>query len=262
MAYASGTLDYNENHQFNGFFSVHLVFTLTAEVNDAKNKLTVRVTKNKSTWSSGTRNGFGFINFGGLLWEGAAFGQAAKPTNGFRAESYAPVLAQMRSLSGSKIPNDVIYGVYCSDNAAKTYRGTIQTSYSRSWTLTPSDFDSAGNMKPRRIIRYAARWYSDGQYGWPADYAVVNSDTSISIDTDRLHWDYFPFAVRLSGQWKSCNRAGGVSGAGRMDSGRLGRTTLSTTPCHLCSTGAMVAGRGLRRSEASKTGSRLWHSNF
>ena len=148
----------------------------------------------------------GFINFAGLLWEGPDFA-ASGPTLG-RPENWNSVMGQMAQLSGWQIPNNVAWGVYASDNNPPTYQGIVSTKSVYVKNLTASDFDADGNLKDFALVRYGARWYSDGQQGWPVGSAVTQSGNTFTIHLSDLITDYFPWAVSGNG-WLSCNRPGG-----------------------------------------------------
>lgn len=197
-------VDFNQN--FNGFMQVHLVFDISVSIDDAHTQLTATITNNRSTYSLGPRTSWGFINFGGLIWDGPAF-DATGPTLG-RPEDWNSVMGQMAQLSGWQIPDNVAWGIYASDNNPPTYQGTIATKTTFTKALSASDFDADGNIKDFALVRYGSRWYSSGEGGHPVGQAVVNSGNDFTIHLSDLVSDYFPWAVWQS-NWMSCNRQGG-----------------------------------------------------
>lgn len=199
MAAAQGSLHVDIQTNFNGFLNVHIIFDITVTVSDDLSRLTATVTNNRTTWSPGASTSWGFINFSGLAWSGNQFMQVG--TIHGRPENWNAVYDEMRNLSGGVIPNDVIWGVYCSDAASHQPQGIIQSRSTWTKALSPSDFTN-GQLNNLELVRYVSRWYLNGS-------PQITSSADFTINIDDIVWDYFPWAVRHSG-WRSCNDGGGV----------------------------------------------------
>lgn len=209
MAYAKMTVRYDKDIDFNGYFNAHLHFVMQIEINDAKTSLHCVITQNTSSFDYGPRRGWGFINFAGLLWDGPVFsGITGFYPNG-RVENWGEVQAACSRVSGGQIPNNVVYGMYASDDANVSSKGVVSTSASHDFQLSASNFDQDGNLKSFNICKSATRWYenADNQAHCASDYS-----TSIQIgagtDTPVVSV-YYPFAIKQP-DWLSCNRPSGA----------------------------------------------------
>lgn len=213
MVYARGDLHFVQTIDFAGYSTINIDMTLVAEVNDAKNAMTVTVTGNKSSYNGGSVNGWGFINVLGLMWNSTDFDGTGPAQPHGQLENYGAVLQQMSSISGGQIPNNVIYGVAISDDAPMTIRQEIRGSQSRVFALNANDFNADGTLKSIQIVQSFSRYYTTSYV------ARTYSNNNISISTERLSWPYFPWAVNKSG-WKSLDSNGGLrkrSGSGWSD---------------------------------------------
>lgn len=213
MVYARGSLHFAQSVDFAGYGMIDIDIQLVAEVNDAKNAMTVTVTSNNSTYIGGVTKGWGFINVLGLMWDGTGFDGTGPSLPYGRVENYEQVVQQMSSISGGQIPNSVIYGVALSDDAPMTVRQEIRGAQSRTIALNANDFDADGTLKSIPIARSFTRYYTGN------GTARVRSGADASISTERLSWPYFPWAVNKSG-WKSLDSNGGLrkrSGSGWSD---------------------------------------------
>lgn len=213
MVYARGSLHFVQNTDFGGYGTICIDVQLVAEVNDAKNAMTVTVTSNNSTYRGGVTKGLGFINVLGLMWNGTGFDGTGPSLLYGQVENYEQVVQQMSSISGGQIPNSVIYGVAISDDAPMTVRQEIRGSQSRVFALNANDFNTDGTLKSIQIVQSFSRYYTESYV------ARTYSNNNISISTERLSWPYFPWAVNKSG-WKSLDSNGGLrkrSGSGWSD---------------------------------------------
>lgn len=213
MVYARGSLHFAQSVDFAGYGMIDIDIQLVAEVNDAKNAMTVTVTSNNSTYIGGVTKGWGFINVLGLMWDGTGFDGTGPSLPYGRVENYEQVVQQMSSISGGQIPNSVIYGVALSDDAPMTVRQEIRGAQSHTIALNANDFDADGTLKSIPIVRSFTRYYTGN------GSVRVRSGADVSISTERLSWPYFPWAVNKSG-WKSLDSNGGLrkrSGSGWSD---------------------------------------------
>lgn len=213
MVYARGSLHFAQSVDFAGYGMINIDIQLVAEVNDAKNAMTVTVTSNNSTYIGGVTKGWGFINVFGLMWDGTGFDGTGPSLPYGRVENYEQVVQQMSSISGGQIPNSVIYGVALSDDAPMTVRQEIGGAQSHTIALNANDFDADGTLKSIPIARPFTRYYTGNRT------ARVQSGADASISTERLSWPYFPWGVNKSG-WKSLDSNGGLrkrSGSGWSD---------------------------------------------
>lgn len=211
--YEYGRLHVAESVDFGGFLTVHLVFDIAAVVSGDQKHLTCTVTGNQTTYTAGGTSGFGFMNFAGLIWGEHNFRVGGLPFcnstgTGNEVENVDRVIEQTRTASGGVVPDMVLWGVYKSDDAAQSVTREV-THFSHVFDLSSNDFDADGNLKNRQLVGYAGRWYSSGQYGTQADRAVVDTGSAFSLSLQQLHTYYYPWSVRKSGSWKSCNRSGG-----------------------------------------------------
>lgn len=213
MVYARGSLHFVHSSDFGGYGIIDIDIQLVAEVNDAKNAMTVTVTSNNSTYRSGVTKGWGVINVLGLMWNGTGFNGTGPCLPYGQVEDYGQVVQQMSSISGGQIPNSVIYGVALSDDAPMTVRQEIRGAQSHTIALNASDFNADGTLKSIPIARAFSRYYIQNRT------VRVESRAEASISTERLSWPYFPWAVNKSG-WKSLDSNGGLrkrSGSGWSD---------------------------------------------
>ena len=210
MVYARGTLHFKTSSDYGGFAIINIDVQLVAEVNDAKNAMTVTVTSNNSTYTPGASKSWGFVNVGGVMWNGNAFNGTGGCQPYGQVEDYNAVIQQMSSISGGQIPNNAIYGIALSDNAAVTVRQEFRGTQSHTIALSASDFNADGTLKSIPIARSFTRYYIGNKT------ARVESGGEALISTERLSWPYFPWAVNKSG-WKSLDSNGGLrkrSGSG------------------------------------------------
>lgn len=213
MVYARGSLHFVQSADFGGYGTIYIDIQLVAEVNDAKNAMTVTVTSNNSTYNAGVTKGWGFINVLGLMWNGTGFDGTGPSLPYGQVENYGQVVQQMSSISGGQIPNSVIYGIALSDDAPMTVRQEIRGAQSHTIALNANDFNADGTLKSIPIARLFTRYYTQNRT------ARVRSGVDASISTERLSWPYFPWAVNKSG-WKSLDSNGGLrkrSGSGWSD---------------------------------------------
>lgn len=201
--YEYGRLHVDYETDFNGFMHVHMIFDVLAMVTNNGKRLDCTVQNANITYTPGASSSWGFANFAGIVWGDARFsadGLGFCPSRG-SVENYDQVVSQMRSVSNGVIPDSVLWGVVLTDNAAHTVNKTI-AHYTHSFALSAGDFDANGNLH-KRIVSYASRWYNSGT-------PSVASGSTFTIDTNQLQRpNYYPWSVRKSGSWKSCNRSGG-----------------------------------------------------
>lgn len=208
--YEYGRLHVAQDINFNGFLVGHMTFDIGASVTNNNSQLDCTVTNAQVSYGKGGGTGWGFANFAGMLWGAPQF---SADNLGFCPNRGAPenidqVISQMRSVSGGEIPDNVLWGVVKTDDAAQTATREI-THYSHSFPLTSSSFNADGSLKDIQLVSYGSRWYSNGEQGTVAGRAVVSSGGSYSLHLNQLRSYYYPWSVRSGNDWKSCNRSGG-----------------------------------------------------
>lgn len=208
MVYAAGDLHIDAQVTFGGFMDAHLLADIHLEVNDARTNLHAEMTNDTSTYWFGT-DGDGFINCAFLMWDPQPVRQYTRIS---LPESWPNVDAELRRGLGSKYPNDVMWGVYASDDYATGHQpqGLIKNP-THDFVLSGGDFNPDGSMKSRDIVGYIGRAYWDKNLKPEipdAFDASIHNDLGmfrISLDS----FQYFPWSVRSGGGYRSCNRDGG-----------------------------------------------------
>lgn len=208
MSAARGQLHVQWERTYSGYLYANIDFVLDVEISDDKSTLTCSVTQNNSTWRAGDASSYGFINFAALIWYGPGF-TAEKPYD-HHVETWGEVLQWMRQSTGGRIPDDVIWGIYCSDHPSHQPQGTMSGRQTYTRRLTPDDFDEDGQIRNLTLVQVACRIYNwEGTPPWGVNNAVLYIDASDSISITDIDWDYFPWATR-HGSWRSCDDGGGV----------------------------------------------------
>lgn len=208
--YEYGRLHVDHSEVFSDFFTIHLLFDINVSVKNNGRALECTVINNRTTYAAGSSTGIGFINFAGFIWGDPTLNRrqlAWVPEGSYpRPEGMDAVVTQMSSVSNGMIPNSVLWGVAQSDKDPAIKR--IWQENTHTFTLTDSDFDSAGNLKNRTIIRYASRWYDNSSS--TNDHATsITTGDEYTISLNQLRDWYYPWSVRKGDIWSSCNRSGG-----------------------------------------------------
>ena len=208
MVYAAGDLHVDAQVTFGGFMDAHLLADIHLEVNDARTNLHAEMINDASTYWFGT-DGAGFINCAFLMWNPRPVRQY---TNIALPESWPNVDAELRRGLGSKYPNDVMWGVYASDDYATGHQpqGLIKNP-THDFALSDGDFNPDGSMKTRSIVGYVGRayWNKAEKPEIPDAYDASIADDLGMFQISLESFQYFPWSVRSGGGYRSCNRDGG-----------------------------------------------------
>lgn len=208
MPAAKGQLHAKWENTYSGYLYANIDFMLDVEISDDKSTLTCSVSNNNSTWHPGDATSYGFINFAGLIWYGAGF--TAEKHYDQHQETWDEALQWMRQSSNGRIPDDIIWGIYCTDYSTHQPQGTISGRQTYTRQLTPDDFDTDGQIRNLTLVQVARRWYNwQGIPPYGINNAVLDIAATDSISITDIDWGYFPWATRHS-TWRSCNNGGGI----------------------------------------------------
>lgn len=203
-------LDFSWHNSWNGFLELTLAGRVHAEVDPIARTLKASIANLTKTISQPSANGGGFINVALVGWELPSFVEYGAAWND-EPETYASMLAEFESIVPAATRQRIVYGYYSSDLASRTPQGDMpysNMSYSRS--LTDSDFDSNGNLKPIQLVNVGARWLESTEGSAHYGHSCYGLGTGVAVISGAdLDWPYRPCAVKTGGTWKSCNRDGG-----------------------------------------------------
>lgn len=179
-----------------GPLALHLVMDVEATLSSDGLVLSTRLSSNRSTYSC-QGGGTGVIAFAGLAY--AQNQTSASEASLGAPEWWTPVESQMRRLSDGTVPDDVMWGVYASDDTPQTSVGVVSNPGPYAMTFTDATDEWRGGIT---LLRLVTRTVTDGT-------ATLATDDSLTVTTDDLKVGYYPFAQWRNDRWESCNRDGG-----------------------------------------------------
>lgn len=197
--YAEGTGSFNLTESYSKFLYIRISGDVHITIPDDKKSMNCTISNLKNN-SSYYKVGDGFYN----VYSIGVYKDFDWTTHydDWSGESVSRAFANMVTA----YPNyyaETIWGVCIDDSDGSA---TEIGNKNGTWTiaLSDDDFNPDGSLTNFEIMQAAKRNAFGSEYG-----VECSTTKNFSISANAINWSYYPFAVRQSDSWQSCNRTDG-----------------------------------------------------